>query len=143
MPVTKEPNGLLVADNKRPDGPTLLPWLEGKPLAWDVTVICPLADSYVSGYTPGAAAELAATRKSDKYASLPNFYLFQPLAFENLGTLNASAISLISELGHKISVKSNDERESTFLFQRLSVTLQRFNSVLLQESFVIDDDPDK
>jgi hypothetical protein len=49
--VTKEPNGLSVADNKRPDGMTLLPWLEDMPLAWD-----PLADSHVSGCTPAAAA---------------------------------------------------------------------------------------
>ena len=33
MPVTEETNGLLIADCKRPDGPTLLPWHEGKPLA--------------------------------------------------------------------------------------------------------------
>ena len=140
IPVTKEPNGLSIADNKRPDGLTLLPWQEGKPLAWDVTVICPLAHSYVLSYTsPGAAADLAATRKSDKYANLPNYYLFQPIAFENLGAINESAISLISDLGHKISEKSNDPRESTFLFQRLSVTLQRFNSILLRESFAVDD----
>ena len=41
LPVTKEPSGLLIADNKRPDGLTFLPWQEGKPLAWDVTVIYP------------------------------------------------------------------------------------------------------
>jgi len=145
IPVTKEPNGLSIADNKRPDGLTLLPWREGKPLAWDVTVICPLAQSYVSRYlNPGAAAELAATRKSEKYANLPNSYVFQPIAFENLGTMNESAISLISELGRKISVRSNEPRESIFLFQRLSVTLQRFNSILLRESFVdLVEDPNK
>jgi hypothetical protein len=143
MPVTKEPNGLSLADNKRPDGLTLLPWCEGKSLAWDVTVICPLADSYVSGYSPGAAAELAASRKVVKYASISNSYHFQPLAFENLGTPNTSAISLITELGRRISIKSNEKRESTFLFQRISVTLQRFNSVLLRESFVAADDPVK
>ena len=119
---------------------TLLPWREGKPLAWDVTVICPLAQSYATKYpTPGAAAELAASRKSDKYANLPNSYLFEPIALENLGAINESATSLISELGRKISVKSNDSRESIFLFQRLSVTLQRFNSILLRESFVVED----
>ena len=143
IPVTKEPSGLSLADNKRPDGLTLLPWRGGKPLTWDVTVVCPLADSYVSGYTSAAAAELAASRKLDKYACLSNTYLFQPLAFENLGTLNESAISFLTELGHQISAKSDDKRESVFLFQRLSVTLQRFNAVLLRESFVADQDPDK
>ena len=105
-----------------------------------MTVICPLAQSYATKYpTPGAAAELAASRKSDKYANLPNSYLFEPIALENLGAINESATSLISELGRKISVKSNDSRESIFLFQRLSVTLQRFNSILLRESFVVED----
>jgi len=45
---------------------------------------------------------------------------------------------LISALGHKISTKCNDLRESTYIFQRLVITLQRFNSVLLRESFVCD-----
>ena len=145
MPSTKEPNGLLTADNKRPDGLTLLPWSGGKPLTWDVTVICPLAESYIriSRGTPGAAAELAATRKTDKYASLPNSYLFQPLAFETLGTINASAISFISDIGRRISAKTNDDREAAFLFQRLAITVQRYNSVLLYESFRTPDDPDK
>jgi len=59
MPVTKEPNGLSISDNKRSNGSTPLPQHEGMPLDWDVTVICPLAVSYVSGYSPGASAELA------------------------------------------------------------------------------------
>jgi len=33
MSVAKEPHGLSISDNKRPDGLTLLPWQEGKPLA--------------------------------------------------------------------------------------------------------------
>ena len=33
---------------KRPDGLSLIPWQAGKPLTWDVTVVCPLADSYVA-----------------------------------------------------------------------------------------------
>jgi len=64
--------------------------------------------SYITGYSPGASAELAASRKCEKYANLPNFYIFQPIAFENVGTLNSSAVALISALGRKISTKSND-----------------------------------
>ena len=37
----------LEADGKRPDGLTIVPWREGKPLTWDVTVVCPLAESYI------------------------------------------------------------------------------------------------
>jgi len=44
----------------------------------------------------------------------------------------------MSALGRKISTESNDLRESTFLFQRLAITLERFNSVLLRENFLCD-----
>ena len=89
IPVTKEPNGLSRLDGKRPDGLTLIPWQSGKPLTWDVTVVSTLAGSYVSDSErlAGAAAKLAATRKSDKYANLTSSYLFQPIAIENLGAI--------------------------------------------------------
>jgi len=47
IPCTKEPLCLSRSDGKRPGGIFLVPWEAGKPLTWDVTVICPLADSYV------------------------------------------------------------------------------------------------
>ena len=76
FPVTKEPTGLFRTDGKRPDGLTLVSWQSGKALCWDVTVTCPLADSYVAGAAPeaGSAAELAAARKEDKYSSTDGRY---------------------------------------------------------------------
>ena len=71
--VTKEPHGLTRSDGKRPDGLTMVPWKEGKPLTWDVlTVVCSLVDSYVdaSARDAGSAAESAAIRKADKYSAL-------------------------------------------------------------------------
>jgi hypothetical protein len=64
-PMSKEPNGLHRADGKRPDGLTLVPWSQGKPLTWDVTCICSTAASYIgaSAHEAGSAAELTATRK--------------------------------------------------------------------------------
>jgi len=49
---------------KRPDGLMMVHWREGKPLTWDVTVVCPLAESYIgdSATNAGSAAEAAATR---------------------------------------------------------------------------------
>ena len=72
LPVTKEPHGLTRSDGKRPDGLTMVPWKEGKPLTWDVTVVCSLADSYVdaSARDAGSAAELAALRKTDKLTDI-------------------------------------------------------------------------
>jgi len=72
IPVTKEPNGLSRSDGKRPDGLTLVPWKEGKPLTWDSTVVCTVTDSYVRGSAreAGTAAKTAAQRKEAKYATL-------------------------------------------------------------------------
>jgi hypothetical protein len=61
-----EPNGLSRDDGKRPDGMTLVPWIKGQPLVWDVTVVDTLADSYVlkSSEVSGSAAEMACKRKT-------------------------------------------------------------------------------
>jgi len=76
-------------------------------------ILIPNRPTTAFGYSPGAhaSAELAASRTSDKYANLPNSYIFQPIAFENVDTLNSSAVALISALGRMISTKSNDLRD--------------------------------
>ena len=47
IPAVKEPSELDRQDAKRPDGLTLIPWQGGRSLIWDVTVVRPLAASYV------------------------------------------------------------------------------------------------
>ena len=51
-------------------------------------------------------------------------------------------LSFLAELGHRITALSGDSRMINFLFQRVSVLVQRFNSVLLRESFTADSRPD-
>jgi len=82
---------------------------------------------------------LAATKKEDKYSGLAADYLFQPMAVEILGPINESASDFLSLLAKKISQHSGDERETVFLFQRVSALVQRYNSVLLHDSFVRQD----
>jgi len=141
IPVTKEPNGLSRSDGKRPDGLSLIPWQEGKPLCWDVTVICPLANSYLQSATAsaGAVAELAAICKVAKYSASEDQYIFQSIAVESAGPMNCDARKFLADLSRKILRVSGDYRETTFLFQRISVLLFRFNSVLFHNSFELDD----
>jgi len=72
IPSSKEPHGLVRSDGKRPDGLTLVPWKGGKPLAWNVTAVCTVADSYVAATAreAGAAVERAAELKISKYSGL-------------------------------------------------------------------------
>jgi len=86
---------------------------------------------------------MAAERKLAKYSNLASNFTFQPIAVENLGAFSLSTLEFLSDLGHKLSSFSNEERASSFLFQRLSLSQQRFNSVLLHDTFVIDDVPDQ
>lgn len=144
VPAIKEPIGLIRQDGKRPDGATQIPWQAGRMLAWDVTVISTLADSYVSVAARGAGevAELAANRKCEKYANIPGAYSFLPIAVETHGAMNADAYDFFGNLGRRISDDTGDPREVAFIFQRLSVLIQRFNSALYSETFVLHDDSD-
>ena len=56
--------------------------------------------------------------------------------------MNFSAMEFFTVLGRKIGVSSGDGREGRFLFQRLSMAVQRYNEILLHESFEGVDDPD-
>jgi len=78
-----------------------------------------------------------------KYSTLPSDYIFQPIALETLSPLNASALNFLIDAGRRLSSLSGDPRETSFLFQRLSMIVQRFNSVLIVDSFCsADEDPD-
>jgi hypothetical protein len=51
-----------------------------------------------------------------------------------MGPINGAGQDFISELGHRISDLTEDPRETSFLFQRISVALQRS----FQPAFVED-----
>ena len=124
-------------DGKRPDGSTLVPRSAGKCVFWDVTITDTMAPSYaaISLVSDGLVAEQSSARKLVKYSELAISHIFVPIAMESFGPLCAEALTFLSELGRRISVVSGDMRETTFLFQRLSIAIQRFNSILFKSSF--------
>lgn len=136
-PSAKEPVGLLRTDGKRPDGLTLIPWRAGRSLVWDVTVTDTLANSYLprTSRTAGAAAEMAADRKEAKYTLLAAVHHFVPLAFETMGPVCSAGLVFLSSLGKNLSTVSGDARETSYLFQRLALTIQRFNAVAFRGTF--------
>ena len=97
----KETLGLCRDDRNRPDGVTLIPWLRGKILAWDVTVVDTFTQSH-TGNTSSlarAAANHAATLKTSKYTNINNMNIFVPIAIETGGVCNQQAIEFIQEVG--------------------------------------------
>ena len=67
-------------------------------------------------------------------------HIFQPVAVESLGPINASGRVFLSKLGRKLADQSGDDREISFLFQRLSVLIQRYNAILLHDCFVKEEE---
>jgi len=78
--------------------------------------------SYIDRATheAGAAAEMEASRKVEKYVDLGACYIFEPTAVETLDIFNASARNLLNDLGRRISPNSAEARQTSFLYQRIS-----------------------
>jgi len=98
-----------------------------------------VAQSYlpVTSASSGEAAEAAAERKTAKYLQLAQTYTFVPIAIETLGPMNSVGLQFLSDLGRRITQVSTDQRESAFLFQRLSVFIQHFNAVAVRGTFAL------
>jgi len=87
--------------------------------------------------------ELAVPCKETKYSCLPQSFLFIPIALETLGIIASWSLEFLAEVGRQLSATTGDACETAFLFQRISVALQRFNAVLIHKSFVAPDvEPD-
>ena len=73
IPSRLEPSGLFRSNGKRLDGVFLVPWSQGRYLAWDVTCVNTFCPSNLphSVDAPGGAAAIAEDGKNHKYAHAP------------------------------------------------------------------------
>ena len=132
VPSVEEPAGLSHADGNRPDGLSLI--ARQGCLTWDVTVANTLAATYLASVstTAGSVAEGAASRKDKKYSAIAQPHVFVPLAIETLGPINFKGLKFLSESGDHLTAATDDPREASFLFQQISILIQRFNAVCFQ-----------
>jgi len=96
-----------------------------------------MTQSYLplTSQTSGAAAEAAADWNTAKYASLTQAYLFVPIAAEGIGAINSDGIEFLDSPGRRITQVTDDNREKAFLYQRLSMLIQRYNAVAILGTF--------
>jgi len=109
-------------------------------VAWDVTVPDTYAESHIGSTAtkPGAAALKTAQNKIDKYSKLASTHIFYLFAIETAGTWHQIAIELTQEIGRHITTITEDTQETTFLFQHLSMALQRGNAVSFHITMVTE-----
>jgi len=62
--------------------------------------------------------------------------------FETNRPLSVLTVLLLVDLGREISEHTGELLEVQSLFQRISVLVQRLNSVLYHETFPVEDDTD-
>ena len=67
----------------------------------------------------------AATRKTAKYSNIQAHHIFQPVAVELLGPINASGRVFLSKLDRKLADQSGDEINQLFI----SATLRSDSAV--------------
>ena len=94
-----------------------------------------MAASYRNITNQNGVAELAQTRKVNKYAPLTERFHFLPLASETLGGWATEAVIFLDILGKRLISETNEPRAKNFLYQRLSVAIQRGNSKAVLEGF--------
>ena len=104
-------------------------------MAWDVTVPDTYAESHVSStaVTPGAAAHRAA---QSKYTKLASTHIF--CSFAIAGAWHETAIEVTQVIGRRITVVTEDIRETEFFFQRLFMALLRGNVVSFQNTMITE-----
>ena len=131
-----EPPGLARSDGKRPDGLTLFPYTRGRCLVWDYTCRDTFAMSNIgqTSQAAGMAAKKAEKDKASHYIELASTYIVQPVAMETLGSWGPSGIKFVQDIGDRIAQHNGDKRSASFLFQAISMAVQRGNIASIRGS---------
>ena len=90
-----------------------------------------VAPFYIAVATSGAGAVQAEERKCSKYCHLDVSHIFAPVAIETLGTFGPRTIEFLRELGHQLRLATGESKGAAYFRQRLSVAIQRGNTVLV------------
>ena len=91
--------------------------------------------SLVSDWRRGSEQDLVTFNINNNNNYYYYYYVFVPVAIETGGTWHPQVEELVQEIGRRTANITGDARESTFLFQQLSVALQRGNAVSFQNTF--------
>ena len=101
-----------------------------------------MPDTYAQSHLPttatnvGHVADKSAVSKTQKYQSILQTHLFTPIAIETAGVWNSQARELfIAELGKRITTVTGEIKETSYIFQQLSVAIQRGNMLSFIGSF--------
>ena len=76
---------------------------------------------------PGKAAEIRENVKIKTYENLSDHYHFEPVCAETLGSWGSRGLNLIKMIGNKLKDATGEPRSTFFLFQQISMAIQKGN----------------
>ena len=99
-------------------------------MVWDVTVVDTLAKSHISetSQKSGAAAAKAEKMKFAKYEDIRKDFYMIPIAIETFGAWGTEALCFVKSIGQKIQHLTGNKRSTFYLFQSISMAIQRGNA---------------
>jgi len=118
---------------------TSIPWREGRSATWDVNDTNTVTGSLhykwqlLQSAPPLRQSRSTAQRNQIRLNSANSPVL--PVSIRDNGPINFVGLEFISDLSHRISRVTDDPRETSCLFQRISVAIQRFNGVIVSNYF--------
>ena len=138
IPSMLEPSCLERSDEKRLHGITVYPYSLGSCLIWDATCVNTSASSNLirAELVAGSVADAAEARKIAMYAELGRRFIFQPVDVETSDSMRKSTIQYFKDLGRRLSVRFQDQRESVSLFQRVTLTILRGYAFSISQSYL-------
>ena len=105
-----------------------------------------MTDTYAQSHLPTTAtnvehaADKSAVSKTQKYQNILQTHLFTPIAIETADVWNSQAREFITELGKRIATVTEEIKETSYIFQQVSVAIQRGNRLSFIGSFTTDTD---
>ena len=134
---TREMPGLIPGSLSRPADAFIDNWVDGRKIAFDVSVTSPTQEAVLYLAAEHAASAINARKTSKNRAHLENCRAqgisFFPLVVETFGGWDADAVKLLKEIAHQDARRwgKDPSIEIKHFFQRLSVSLQRGNAAPL------------
>ena len=107
-----------------------------------VTFVTICVSEVAENISPDIVVYATADNRHDTFAAHIGILALFGIKLGRLGPMHELARQFLVDLGRKSRACSGDDREGSFLFQRISVLLDRFKSVLLHDSFVTVHCPD-
>ena len=136
---TSEMPGLIPGSQSRPADVFIPSWIDGKKVAFDVSVVSPTQDAIVQRAAdfPAAAIEMRKASKNRTHFDhcRTQGICFTPLVVETFGGWDSDAVKYLKDMARQSARRwgKNIADEIKYFFQRLSVALQRGNASLIVE----------